>query len=567
MEAKSAREDGSRVSAGGRYDLQAPPKGPCDGPGLRDALCGAAAWLSLHAAEVNALNVFPVPDGDTGTNMVLTMESALKEVEGLPFHGAGEVGQALSQGALMGARGNSGVILSQIIRGLARGLENRESFDGAVLAGALQMATQTAYRAVSKPVEGTILTVIRDSAEAAVAASRRDPSLRYVIQEIVDAAWRSVERTPSLLPVLQQAGVVDAGGQGLALLLEGMQFYFSGELEKRMQEAKVPFPEEVSFVDVHGAEEFGYCTNFVIRGENLHVEEVREHISSLGHSAVVAGDERTIKVHVHTEYPGTILNYAVGLGVLLQIEITNMDEQRAELRPRRPAGAELLPLPDLPAHPIMIIAVSPGEGLSNVLRSVGAASIVSGGQTMNPSTEELLQAIEALPCNQVIVLPNNGNVVMASRQAAQLSGKDARVVPTDTVPQGIAALVAFNYEADLDANVAAMEEAAAAIQTAEVTSAIRDATLDGIRVREGQVIGLINGVLEVAGDDEQAVIDELLVHMGVADLELVTIYYGQDVSEEEAERLVERVQVAYPDQELELLPGGQPHYRYIISAE
>jgi len=525
------------------------------------------AWLSLHAAEVNALNVFPVPDGDTGTNMVLTMESALKEVEGVPLHGAGEVATALSQGALMGARGNSGVILSQIIRGFARALEGRDTFDGTMLAEAFQMATQTAYRAVSKPVEGTILTVMHDSAEAANRAGRADPMLLHVWQEVVAAAWESVRRTPSLLPILKDAGVVDAGGQGLALLWEGMYYYFSGDLERHMQETEVPFPEEMAFADVHGEEEFGYCTNFVVRGGSLEVEEIREQINRLGQSAVVAGDERLVKVHVHTEYPGTILNYAVAWGSLHQIEITNMDEQRAGLKPHRPAVPERPPLPQLPPHPIMIIAVSPGDGLSDVLRSMGAAAIVSGGQTMNPSTEELLQAIESLPCNQVIILPNNSNVVLSARQAMALSGKEVRVVPTETVPQGIAALVAFNYEGDLDGNVATMEETAASIQTGEVTWAIRDARLNGIQVKEGQFIGLLNGVLEVAGEEEAAVVEELLQGMRAGESELITIYSGKDVSETDAKALADRIRQHYSDQEVELVYGGQPYYRYIFSAE
>jgi len=546
--------------------------GLCDGPGLRAAFQGGATWLSLHAAEVNALNVFPVPDGDTGTNMVLTLESALKEVEGKPWHGAGEVAAALAHGALMGARGNSGVILSQIIRGIARVLEGRDTFDGAMLAEALQAATQTAYRAVSKPVEGTILTVMRDSADAAMAAAQKEPGLLLVLRAVVEAAWASVERTPSLLPILREAGVVDAGGQGLAFFWEGLCYYFHGELEQRIQGVSVPFPEEMAFIDVHGEEEFGYCTNFVLRGEGLQVEAIREQIARLGWSAVVAGEEHVVKVHVHTDRPGTILDYAVSLGSLHQIEITNMDEQRAGLHPRsepRPAaaGPPPLPSPALPPHPIMIIAVSPGEGLSEVLRSMGAAAIVPGGQTMNPSTEQLFQAIQSLPCNQVIILPNNGNVVMTARQAAALSGKDVRVIPTETVPQGIAALVAFNYEADLEANVAAMEAAAASVQTGEVTWAIRDVQINGLQVREGQVIGLLNGVLEVAGDDENAVIEGLLRRMDAGAKELITVYYGEDVSTAEAEAMVARIRRAYPEQEIELVSGGQPYYRYILSAE
>lgn len=543
--------------------------GLCNGMGLQAAVKGAATWLTLHAAEVNALNVFPVPDGDTGTNMSLTVESALKEAEASPLHGAGEIAIALSHGALMGARGNSGVILSQIIRGVARILEGRDSFDGIVLAQALQAATETAYRAVSKPVEGTILTVIRECGEAAAMAARQEPSLLFVLKEAVDAAWDSVQRTPDLLPVLKQAGVVDAGGQGLAVFLEGMYYHFTGELEQHVQGAEIPFPEEMAFIDVHGEEEFGYCTNFVMLGQDLPVEQVRDQISRLGRSTVVAGDEHMIKVHVHTEHPGTVLDYAVGLASLHQIEITNMDEQRAGLRPQPPAAAAVPPtvLPELKPHPTMIIAVSPGEGLDEVLCSVGAAATVAGGQTMNPSAEELFQTIQSLPCNEIIVLPNNSNVTMTARQAAALSSKDVRVVPTETIPQGIAALVAFNYEADLDRNVAAMEEAAASVQTAEITRAIRDASLNGIQVKEGQVIGLLNGVLEAAGESEQEVIDDILHRMGAAELELISLYYGEDITAEQAEEMAARIQDGYPDQEVELVYGGQPYYCYILSAE
>jgi DAK2 domain fusion protein YloV len=540
----------------------------CDGKCLHEAFQGAAKWLTVHAADVNALNVFPVPDGDTGTNMMLTIESALKEAESKPSQGACDVAAALSHGALMGARGNSGVILSQIIRGIARGLEGKEIFDGSALAESFQAATQTAYRAVSKPVEGTILTVMKDSAEAAARAASRSPGLLAVMSETVKAAWESVERTPTLLAILREAGVVDAGGQGLAVFFEGMYYHWAGELEKRLREVRVPFPEEMAFVDVHGEEEFGYCTNFIVWGESLQVEDIREQIANMGHSAVVAGDERFVKVHVHSEHPGTILDYAVGLGTLHHIEITNMDEQRANLAPRQEKPpVRMVPIPEPSARAIMLISVSPGEGFDHVLRSVGAAAIVPGGQTMNPSTQQLLEAIQSLPSNQVIVLPNNSNIVMTARQAAALSSKDVRVVPTDTVPQGIAALVAFNYESDLETNLAAMEQAAASIQTAEVTYAVRDARLNGIQVKEGQIIALLNGTLEVAGEEERTVIDEILRRMGVAELELITIYHGEGVAKEEAEALVAHIREAYPNQEIELVYGGQPYYRYILSAE
>jgi DAK2 domain fusion protein YloV len=354
----------------------------------------------------------------------------------------------------------------------------------------------------------------------------------------------------------------------LAVFFEGIFYHLTGELDRRLREVKVPFPEEMAFVDVHGEEEFGYCTNFVIWGAELEVEDIRDRISQMGHSAVVAGDENFVKVHVHSEHPGTILDYATSLGSLHHIEITNMDEQRENLPPRQErAPARPVVMPALSPQDIMIISVSPGEGFDHVLRSVGAATIVPGGQTMNPSAQQLLEAIQSLPSNQVIILPNNGNVVMTARQAAAMAGKDVRVVPTDTVPQGIAALVAFNYEADLDTNVLAMEQAAASIQTAEITVAIRDARLNGVQVREGQIIAVLNGVLEVAGEEELAVIDEVIRRMGAADLELITIYYGEEVTSAEAETLAQHIQTDYAAQEVELVYGGQPYYRFIFSAE
>jgi len=540
----------------------------CDGSGLHAAFEGATKWLTLHSADINALNVFPVPDGDTGTNMMLTMESALKEAESRSMEGACNVAAALSHGALMGARGNSGVILSQIIRGIARGLEDKEAFDGGALAEAFQAATKTAYRAVSKPVEGTILTVMKDCAHAAGEAAGRDPGLIAVMAETVKAAWQSVRETPNLLPILREAGVVDAGGQGLAVLFEGIYYYFNGELDRRLRDVEMPFPEEMAFVDVHGEDEFGYCTNFVIWGEDLQVEDIRERIAQMGHSAVIAGDEQFVKVHVHSEYPGTILDYAVSQGSLHHIEITNMDEQRENLPQRQekePPRLTVLPTPV--DQDIMIIAVSPGDGFDQVLRSVGAATTVPGGQTMNPSAQQLLEAVQSLPSSQVILLPNNGNVVMTAHQAAALANKEVRVIPTDTVPQGIAALVAFNYEADLDSNVQAMEQAAACIQTAEVTVAIRDAQLNGVEVKEGQVIALLNGVLEVAGEEERPVIDKIVRSMGAAELELITIYYGEEATPAEAETLAQHMREEYPEQEIELVYGGQPYYRFIFSAE
>jgi fatty acid kinase len=544
-----------------------------DGVQLLDSLKAAARWLAQHAESVNALNVFPVPDGDTGTNMSLTLSGAVQDVA--PDESCAVVAERVKYWATMRGRGNSGIILSQVLRGMAQALAGHQQMGGPELAAGLAQASTTAYQAVMKPVEGTMLTVIREASEA---AAGRDATLVMVLEAAVEGARESVRRTPELLKTLRDAGVVDAGGQGLALILEGMLRYVRGE--SLDLDATQPQSSAIAFADIHGPDDFGYCTNFVLQGSGLPFEEIRTTLAGMGQSAVIVGDAELIKVHIHMLLPGDALNYAAGFGTLSAIEITNMDLQRAALHDRRPTTDDRRPTTDdqdaarntqqgdaEPVAEVGMVAVAPGAGFAAIFRSLNVDAVIGGGQTMNPSTEDLLQAIERLPQRDVIVLPNNSNIVMAARQAAEMSAKRVRVLPTKTLPQGIAAKLSFNYQADLDDNMRAMEAALRQVGTAEITAAVRDATVDGVQVRAGQTIGLLDGDLMTAADDRSQVIDDLLGRMGLDEREIVTIYHGQMTTSAEAEALAKRIQARFPNIEIEVQDGGQPLYDYIISAE
>jgi hypothetical protein len=534
----------------------------CDGQGLKRLVQAGLTWLERHQQTINALNVYPVPDGDTGTNMVLTMQSAFQEIHDSPETNVGIIAQKVAHGALMGARGNSGVILSQVFRGFARALVGVDAFTTVQFASALQEAAKTAYQGVIKPVEGTILTVAREAAEASVVAAASSDDLGYVLDQVVREARNSVTRTPSLLPVLAEAGVVDAGGQGLFVIWEGMLRAIRGEqlatdadLETAVH-LQAPHPDSE-----HG---YGYDIQFIIHGEGLNVEEIRASIASMGDSALVVGDSRAVKVHVHSPEPGTPINYGASLGSLSRVIVENMQEQYQEFvlgKARRTAvHAETL-------CGIGTVVVAPGPGFEQVLESLGVSAVVPGGQTMNPSTEDLLKAVESIECNNVIILPNNKNIIMAAEQASALSEKNVVVVRTITAPQGIAALLALNYQADLATNVREMEQAAQAIQTCEITRAVRSAQLNGIQVTEGELIALVNGNLKAKGASPIEVGRKALAEMNAGEKEIITIYYGQAVTPEEAQRLAEEIMGLYPDQEVEVVDGGQAHYDYILSAE
>jgi len=540
-----------------------------DGQDLKKAMLAAAAWLEAHREAINALNVFPVPDGDTGSNMSATMQAAIREIADSKETSAGIIAAKLAHGALMGARGNSGVILSQTLRGLAQGLDKKPTFMASDLAAALQGASRLAYRAVLKPVEGTILTVVKDCAAAAAASAGRGADLVGLMQEVVTAARQSVARTPDLLPILKQAGVVDSGGQGFCTLLEGIWRYIRGEatggIALEVSAAPVSRKGRVSV-----EEEYGYEVVFLLRGERLDVEAIRQRIIDLGGvSTVVAGDERMLKVHTHTPWPGKILDYGVNLGSLLDINIENLQEQSlayaADSAAEQAADAppEAIPM----AHPVAVVAVVSGAGFEQVFKGLGVSALVEGGQTMNPSTEELLRAVNDVATEQVILLPNNGNVILSARQVIGLSAKEVYIVPTETLPQGVVALQAFNFEADFAANTRAMTDAIKMVQTAEITTSVRSVQIEGVRVREGDFIGLINGDLVVAGSTKAAVIRDTLQRMNIDNYEIVTLYYGEDETAEDAQETARRIKQAYSHIEIDVVNGGQPYYGYIISAE
>ncbi len=546
-----------------------------DGQDLKQALLAGASWLEQHREIINALNVFPVPDGDTGTNMSATMRAAAKEIADAKDVSAAVIAEKLARGALMGARGNSGVILSQILRGLAQGLEPKTTFTALDLAGAFQEASKLAYRAVIRPVEGTILTVIREVAEAAQQGAGQGDDIVAQMQVIVTAARQAVAKTPDLLPTLKQAGVVDAGGQGLATLLEGIWRYTRGDV---IETGVIEAPQEQPAVKrgrVSVEEEFGYEVVFLVHGQNLNVEEIRETIIQMGGvSTVVAGDAKLLKVHTHTPTPGKILDYGVSLGSLMDINIENLQEQSLRYEAQSKAehaedvgneageagGAREL-------GEIATVAVAAGDGWVKLFESLGVGAIVPGGQTMNPSTQELLEAVQQVASPKVILLPNNGNVILSARQVPELTDKEVHVVPTDTLPEGVSALLAFNYEADFAANCATMDNAAKRVQTAEITTAVRSVQIDGVHVREGDVIGLLNGRLVVAGTDPLNIIRETLQRMKAEQYEIFTLYYGAEVSAEQADETARQIKIWYPSQEIEVLSGGQPYYAYILSAE
>ncbi|HKV84441.1 MAG TPA: DAK2 domain-containing protein [Ktedonobacterales bacterium] len=563
-----------------------------NGQDFKKAVMAGHAWLEQHREAINALNVFPVPDGDTGTNMSLTMRAATKEIADSNDTAAFVIAERLSRGALMGARGNSGVILSQILRGISQSLEQKTTFNATDFANALQVAAKLAYRAVIKPVEGTILTVIRESAEAAQQSAARGSDMAALLGDTVAAARAAVARTPDLLPTLKQAGVVDAGGQGLTTILEGMWRYTRGESVQLSHREQTEEHAEIRRGNVEIEEEFGYEVVFLLHGENLDMESIRDTITSMGGvSTVVAGDSKLLKVHTHTPRPGQILDYGVGLGSLQDINIENLQEQSlryaAEGARERGAsasangatmttgggtGAAVATPPARPASERVVggvgtVAVAAGEGWVKVFESLGVAAIVPGGQTMNPSTQELLAAVEACPATKVILLPNNGNVILSARQVPELTSKEVVVIPSDSLTQGVSALLAYNFEAAFEVNRQAMEEAIKRVHTAEITRAVRTVQLDGINVTEGDVIGLVNGRLVTAGTDLDTVVHDALSRMQTEQYEIVTVYYGADVTGQAANDMASRIKEWFPEQEIEVIHGGQPYYAYIISAE
>ncbi len=534
------------------------------GQELKEMLATATSWLEKSAPDIDALNVFPVPDGDTGTNMLLTMRSSVEEAYQNGNSTVSSVAQAIAHGALMGARGNSGVILSQIWRGVAIALKSKKTISGKDLAEALLEASKTAYKGITNPAEGTILTVIKDAAAAArdQAESNEDPI--EVLEAAVNAAADSVSNTPNLLPVLKQAGVVDAGGQGLLVILDGALRYLRGEAEQMQFRKPQIIASNVSATAPQtrmATDEvpFGYCTEFLLKGEALSPDSIRTRLAKKGQSLITVGDESTVRVHIHTLDPGNVIRYATSLGTMHQVSIRNMDEQHQDfLQMQRER------MPDVDVATVAIVA---GDGLSEVFASLGATAVVPGGQTMNPSTKEILQAVKKVGSDKVIILPNNKNVVLTAQQVKGLTDKKVEIVPTHTIPEGVAALLAFDYEADFDTNVKLMKEAQGRVKTVEITQAVRPANLNGLRIRKKQTIGLLDDDLLAAGNDAGDVLNKILAKVNLRKSEIVTVYYGQDTKKSDADKVGESIREKYPQLQLEVVRGGQPHYSYIVSIE
>ena len=543
-----------------------------DGDDLRAMFSAATLLLERNVQAINDLNVFPVPDGDTGTNMFLTLRSLVEGKNAQGGASAAAVAADMARDALMGARGNSGVILSQFFKGMAVGLEGKADFGAPELVNAFQEARKHAYRAVGEPVEGTMLTVISSVAEATREALARGGDVQGVCEAACVAARDSVAKTPTLLPVLRDAGVVDAGGQGLSVILEGVRLAVNGEFTEARE---IAVPEAIGVQGASGAvsadflvatdeELYGYCTQLLIEGQGLDTEAVRERMADLARSVVVVGDETMVKVHVHADDPGPVVSLAVSHGTLSQVNIQNMDEQHGEFSSARRREAAAL------SSEVGVVAIAWGKGLEALFASLGASGIVTGGNTMNPSVQELMEAIERAPSDDVILLPNNRNIVPAAVQAADNSRKTVRVIPTRSIPQGISAILSFNPERDLGSNVRDMEEEASSVLTAEVTEAVRPVTIKGdieVAVAPGQLIGLLENELVVGGDDLSEVVVSLLRKAEVADGGLVTLYWGDRLTDHEANAVVADVTAAFPGVEVELVEGGQPHYHFIASIE
>ncbi len=534
-------------------------------------ISAAARSLEKNKAEVNSLNVFPVPDGDTGTNMSLTLKSALAEAKKVATDSIGSMAQAVSLGSLMGARGNSGVILSQIYRGIAKALEDKEFATPVELAWALQEGVRTAYKAVMKPVEGTLLTVARESAKGALDAARKGGDIVEVWAKALEAGELALQKTPEMLPVLKQAGVVDAGGKGLLYILSAGLSALQDRVEadddtEGTHKAKFEVTDEMADL------RYPYDTQFLLKGSRIPVDTIRNHLEAYGDSLLVVGSPEMVRVHIHTANPGTVLQYCLEFGTLSAIEIENMVEQALQLKDSAPAQPKEVPGFSVPTHEqapkeIGVAAVAVGDGLTEIFMSLGADQIINGGQTMNPATEDVLRAVENVPADKVIILPNNKNVILAAEQAKKLSKKEVHVVPSRNVPQGIAALLSYRPEGDVQEIVSMMNRALSSIKDGEVTYAVRDTRYNGLEISTGDILGLSNGEIIKVGKHPDEVLQALIDSIVEDGDEVITLLYGEGIDGEQANRIGKIIGSKYPDMEIEVRYGGQPLYYYIVSIE
>lgn len=537
-----------------------------------DMIIQGAQNLSNNADLVDSLNVYPVPDGDTGTNMNLTMTSGREEVENNLSKNIGELGKTFSKGLLMGARGNSGVILSQLFRGFCKNIESESEINSKLLAESFQAGVETAYKAVMKPVEGTILTVAKDAAQAAIEKANNTEDCIELMEYIIVKANESLENTPNLLAVLKEVGVVDSGGKGLLCVYEGFLKALKGE----KVEAKVAKIDKDEFVhdehDFHGVINtediiYGYCTEMMVRfGKNKKAfdeQEFRQDMSQFGDSLLVINDEEIVKVHVHTEYPGKVFNYGQQYGELIKLKVENMREQHREVIRKEQHTAK----PKMETVETAIITISMGEGISEIFKSMGATHIISGGQTMNPSTEDIVKVIEQSKCKRAIILPNNKNILMASEQAASIVDAEAVVIPTKSIPQGISALFQYDVDATLDENKVQMADSVNNVKSGSLTYAVRDTKIDGVEIKKDAFMGLIEDKIVSSQSDQLTTVTELLNEMLAEDSEILTVIIGQDAEQAVTDNMINWIEEQYPDVEVEVHEGGQPIYQYFFSVE
>lgn len=545
-----------------------------DGVMFKNMILSGAENLRQHAEYVDSLNVFPVPDGDTGTNMNLSMTSGANEVEDKSEDHIGDIGKYFSKGLLMGARGNSGVILSQLFRGFSKSIEDEGEIDAATFTAALNAGVRTAYKAVMKPVEGTILTVAKDSALKAEELAESETSLTTLMEGIIKEAKASLDRTPDLLPVLKEVGVVDSGGQGLLYVYEGFLSALKGEkLEARDEQKNMK-----DFVDDHHEFdqfmtaddiEYGFCTEFMVRfndaGRDFNEDAFREEMSGFGDSLLVISDDEIVKVHVHTETPGEAMTYGAEYGELIKMKVENMREQFREIQDKKSTGKTAVQ--EKQSYETAIITISSGEGINELFRSIGATHIINGGQTMNPSTEDILKTIEGEDVKNVIILPNNKNIIMAAEQARDLLEIPAAVVPSASIPEGLASLLMYSADAGLEDNSAAMKEALEHVKTGQVTYAVRDTKIDGVDIKKDQHMGINNGKITGADDSREVALKQLLESMLDEDSEIVTVLIGDEGDQDEVNRIIKEVEAEHDEVEFEIHEGHQPVYSYLLSVE
>ncbi|SFB26994.1 DAK2 domain-containing protein [Clostridium frigidicarnis] len=530
----------------------------------------ASNKLEEQKEFVNSLNVFPVPDGDTGTNMSMTFKAAVKEIESMNSSSIEEVSKKLAKGALMGARGNSGVILSQILRGISKGLEGKTEVNSKEFSQAMQEGAKAAYKAVMRPIEGTILTIIRAAGEAAIDSKSLD--IKDLMKEICEKSQDMLNKTPEMLPVLKSAKVVDSGGMGLLIILKGMSEALENEIEATIQEFK-PAEEKVSAANNLNIEDikFGYCTEFIILGNAENANKFKNEIEALGDSMIVVGYEDVIKVHIHTNDPGRVLSKAVMLGELSKIKIDNMREEHRSLLVENEKYGNIETAAENDTNEkkkYAFVSVAMGSGISNIFKDLGVDYVIEGGQTMNPSTEDIMKAVDSINAENVFILPNNKNIIMAANQAADLAeDKKVVVIPTKTIPQGITAITMFNPESEVEENIESMKESMEAVKTGSITFAVRDTEMDGKTIKEGNILGIVESKIEEVGEEVLETTKKVIERMVDEDSSLITIFYGEDIDEDKANELSNQLEELYEDLDVQCYKGEQPLYYFLVSVE